>query len=113
MNILLIPATDWLRHPVPSRQHHVFENLAKTDNVHVLQFDLFPQNPQRKTSTIIHKMKTLPSSGLAPYYLLNLPVFWKEIVNIIRTEKIEVIVISNILPGTPILFDLKKKPGEM
>jgi teichuronic acid biosynthesis glycosyltransferase TuaH len=104
MNILLIPATDWLRHPVPSRHHHIFETLTETDEVHVLQFDLFPQNPPRKTHTIIHKLKTLPSRGLAPYYLLNLPLYWKKILEIIKSERIEVVVISNILPGTPLLF---------
>jgi len=104
MNILLIPATDWLRHPVPSRHHHIFETLAETDEVHVLQFDLFPQNPPRKTRTIIHKLKTLPSRGLAQYYLLNLPLYWKKILEIIKSERIEAVVISNILPGTPLLF---------
>jgi len=116
MNILLIPATDWLRHPVPSRHHHVFEIMAKNDDIHVIQFDLFPQNPCRETQAIIHQLHTIPSKGLAQYYLLNMPFYWKEIVSIIKSEQIELIVVSNILPGTPMLlgnlgcktvFDLK------
>jgi glycosyltransferase involved in cell wall biosynthesis len=104
MNLLLIPATDWLRHPVPSRQHHIFEAMAKTDNVHVLQFHLFPQNPPRETRTIIHNLHEIPSRGLAQYYALNMPVFWKEILRIIKSEGIEIVVTSNLLPGTPMLL---------
>jgi len=116
MNILLIPATDWLRHPVPSRHHHIFEIMAKNDKIHVLQFDLFPQNPPRETQAIIHQLRAIPSKGLAQYYLLNMPFYWKEIVRIIKSEQIEIVVVSNILPATPMLlrnlgcrtvFDLK------
>jgi len=104
MNILLIPATDWLRHPVPSRQHHVFETLAETDNVHVLQFNLFPQNHPRETRTIIHSLHEISSRGFAQYYALNMPVFLKEILGIIKSEGIEVVVTSNLLPGIPTLL---------
>lgn len=104
MNILLIPATDWLRHPVPSRQHHVFETLAEKDNVHVLQFNLYPKNPPRKTLTIIHHLPEISSEGLAQYYALNMPFFLREILKIIKSEGIEVVVTTNLLPGIPTLL---------
>lgn len=104
MNILLIPATDWLRHPVVSRQHHIFETLAKTDNVHVIEFNLFPKNPLRETLTTIHNLNTLSSKGLAQYYTLNMPIFFAEILKIIKSEKIDVVVTSNLLPGIPMLL---------
>jgi glycosyltransferase involved in cell wall biosynthesis len=117
MNILLIPATDWLRHPVPSRHHHIFEILAETDNVHVLQFDLFPENISRETRVILHQVYTTPSKGLASYYLLNMFSYWKKIANVIKSERIDVAVVSNLIPGVPsllgnqlgcrIVFDLK------
>ena len=104
MNILLIPATDWLRHPVPSRQHHIFETLTKTDNVHVLQFNLFPHNPPRKTQTTIHKIHGISSKGLAQYYTVNIPIFLKEILRIIKSQRIEVVVTSNLIPAIPTLL---------
>jgi len=104
MNILLIPATDWLRHPVISRQHHIFETLAKTDNVHVIEFNLFPKNPLRETRTIIHNLNTLSSKGLAKYYILNMPIFFTKVLKIIKSKKIDVVVTSNLLPGLPMLL---------
>ena len=104
MNILLIPATDWLRHPVPSRHHHIFEIMAETDKVHVLQFDLYPENTSRETRVTLHPLNTIPSKGLASYYILNMFFYWKRIVSIIKSEKIDVVVVSNLLPGIPALL---------
>lgn len=116
MNVLLIPASDWLRHPVPSRHHHIFEIMAESDNVHVIHFDLYPKNVSRETRVILHKINKIPSKGLASYYILNMLFYWKKIVNIIKSEKIDVVVVSNLIPGIPALlgnlgcrfvFDLK------
>jgi len=117
MNILLIPATDWLRHPVPSRHHHIFEILSKTDNVHVLQFDLYPENPVRKSNVVIHRSSVIPAKDMAAYYLLNLPFNMVEIAKIVKLESIDVVVICNIIPGlatflikrmgVKVVFDLK------
>lgn len=104
MNILLIPATDWLRHPVPSRLHHIFEIMAETDNVHVLQFDLYPANRKMKTNVILHKPFTIPTKDMSLYYLLNFPFYLAEIIRIIKSESIDVIVVSNLLPGLPALL---------
>jgi glycosyltransferase involved in cell wall biosynthesis len=109
MNILLIPATDYLHHPVVSRQHHIFENLTKTDRVHVLQFDLYLQNSRRKTSVTLHRMKQSPSKGLSSFYLLNFLVYAKKILEIVKKEHIDVVIISNLLPGIPTL--LSKRLG--
>ena len=117
MNILLIPATDWLRHPVISRQHHIFERIAKKNKVHVLQFDLYPENSERETNLIIHRLRKVPVKGLATYYILNMGPYSKEIMSIVSENKIDVIVVTNLLPGIPaflgknfgckIVFDLK------
>jgi glycosyltransferase involved in cell wall biosynthesis len=117
MNVLLIPATDWLHHPVPSRLHHIFETMAETDNVHVLQFDLYPENKSMETNVTIHRPFGIPSKDLSKYYLLNFPFYSKKVAKIIRSESIDVVVISNLLPGVPalvskfsnvkVVFDLK------
>jgi glycosyltransferase involved in cell wall biosynthesis len=117
LNILLIPATDWLRHPVISRQHHIFERIAQTNNVHVLEFELYRNNKQRQTNLIVHRLPAIPFKGLAPYYLFNLASCTREIVEIIKENQIEALVVTNLLPGIPsclgknlgckIVFDLK------
>jgi len=117
MNILLIPATDWLRHPVPSRHHHVFEILTETDNVHVLQFDLYPENPPRRSNVVVHPFHAFPLKDMAAYYLLNSPFYVRKIVEIVKSESIDVVVACNIIPslstllvkrmGVKVVFDLK------
>jgi len=109
MNILLIPATDWLRHPVPSRHHHIFEFLAETDNVHVIQFDLYPKNPERKTNLTVHRPRAVPVGDMATYYLFNLPFHTREIARIVKSESIDAIVVCNIIPGISAI--LAKKTG--
>lgn len=104
INILLIPPTDWLRHPVPSRLHHIFEIIAETEKVHVLQFDLYPENRARNTNVILHRSSIIPSKDISIYYLLNFPFYAAEIVKIIKSESIDVVVISNLLPGIPALL---------
>lgn len=104
MNILLIPATDWLRHPVPSRLHHIFEIMAETENVHVLQFDLYPENREMETNVILHRPFVMPSKDMSMYYLLNFPFYSAELIKIIKSESIDVVVISNLLPGVPALL---------
>jgi glycosyltransferase involved in cell wall biosynthesis len=104
MKVLLIPATDWLRHPVPSRHHHIFETMAETDSVHVIQFDLFPRNLQRETNVVIHRLHAIPSKGLVQYYLFNIFSYWQEIASVVKSERIDVLVVSNLLPAIPTLL---------
>lgn len=51
MNILVIPTTDWIRHPVPNRLNFIFDTLAEEHEVYVLHFGLkrFSDLPERET----------------------------------------------------------------
>ena len=40
MKILVIPTTDWIRHPVPNRLNFIFDILAEEHDVYVLHFGL-------------------------------------------------------------------------
>jgi len=40
MRILVIPTTDWIRHPVPNRLNFIFDILAEEHDVYVLHFGL-------------------------------------------------------------------------
>lgn len=114
MNILVIPTTDWTRHPVPNRLNFIFDILAERHRVFVLHFHLkkFQQNQPRKT-----KCQPVPSGPIgiddpSLYYLLNAPFHLASLKNIVEKEKIDVILSANILPsflanwlGVPIVFD--------
>jgi len=38
MRILLVSTQDYIHHPIPSRHHYIFEELAKRHDVHVPHF---------------------------------------------------------------------------
>lgn len=114
MNILVIPTTDWTRHPVPNRLNFIFENLSKNHNVYVLHFPLgkFKDNPPRDTQC------TLIDSGIPSiddpslFYLLSSLFHLRDIRKITKEMKIDVILSANILPsffanfsGIPVVFD--------
>jgi phosphatidylinositol alpha-1,6-mannosyltransferase len=54
MKILLVSTQDYLHHPIPSRHHHTFEELARGQEVHVSHFHL-NLGAERKTWLVAHK----------------------------------------------------------
>jgi len=114
MNILVIPTTDWTRHPVPNRLNFIFDSIAERHKVFVLHFQLkkFQKNLPRET-----KCQLVPSGPIriddpSLYYLLNTPFHLASLKKIVKKEKIDVILSANILPsfiangtGVPIVFD--------
>jgi len=114
MKILVIPTTDWIRHPVPNRLNFIFDILAERHEVYVMHFGLkrFSGLPARET-----KCRLLPASWIdvedpSLYYVLNFPYHFVKIRSTIKQFKIDVILSTNILPslaanfsGIPIVFD--------
>ena len=114
MNILVVPTTDWTRHPVPNRLNFIFDILAKDHNVYVLHFPLgkFKDNSPRDTKcTLIDSgVKSVDDPSL--FYLLSGPLHLHDIRKIVREREIDVILSANILPsfsanfsGAPVVFD--------
>jgi phosphatidylinositol alpha-1,6-mannosyltransferase len=98
LKILLVPTSDWLGHPFPSRLHHIFEKLAEQNEIHVLRFAFYPEAKQ-KTKAVIHEIKDIDSAGLARYYLFNAPKHFRILRQIIKENNIDTVVISNLLAG--------------
>jgi glycosyltransferase involved in cell wall biosynthesis len=114
MRILVIPTTDWIRHPVPNRLNFIFDILARDHEVFVLHFPIgqFCANEPRDTSCRLVKSGPLPLKDPSLFYLVNAPFHLSTLHRIIREEQIEVILSANILPsllattsGIPIVFD--------
>ena len=117
MRILLISTQDYIHHPVPSRHHYIFEELAKRHEVHTLHFHV-SKGKSRKTNLIVHEATLLPIKNPAPHYLLNSLYHFKIIRKILKKYDFDVIVASHILAGyfavllgkkynIPVIYDLK------
>jgi len=104
IKILVIPSSDYLGHPIPSRTHHIFERLNDDQiEVHVARFNLY-KNINIKSNTIIHNLRGGKTSSLLMYYLLNFFNHGQDIIKIIKREKIDIIVASNLSPLLSYLF---------
>ena len=114
MKILVIPTTDWIRHPVPNRLNFIFDLLAKQHDVYVLHFQLkrFSKLEARETKCRLLKADWISAEDPSTYYLANFPYHLWKIRSIVRSQDIDVILSTNILPsfaanfaGAPIVFD--------
>jgi glycosyltransferase involved in cell wall biosynthesis len=114
MKILVIPTTDWIRHPVPNRLNFIFDHLAKEHDVYVLHFDLlrFSKLAARDTKCKLVGASWINVEDPSLYYLLNFPYHLWKIRHIVKKQDIDVILSTNILPSfaanfahTPVVFD--------
>jgi len=114
MKILVIPTTDWIRHPVPNRLNFIFDFLADEHDVYVLHFGLkrFSELPARETKCQLVEASWINVEDPALYYLLNFPYHLWKIRNIVKSLDIDVILSTNILPSfaanfadSPVVFD--------
>ncbi|HIH27171.1 MAG TPA: glycosyltransferase family 4 protein [Methanoregulaceae archaeon] len=114
MKILVIPTTDWTRHPVPNRLNFIFDILAERNEVFVLHFGIgqFSNNIPRETHCTLINSGPIPAKDPSLFYLLNAPFHLASLLRTVRREEIDVIVSANILPSflaslgdTPVVFD--------
>jgi len=114
MKILVIPTTDWIRHPVPNRLNFIFDILAEKHEVYVLHFGLkrFSLLEARQTRCTLLPADWIRAEDPSLYYILNFPYHLWKIRQIASRLKIDVILSANILPsfaanfsGAPVVFD--------
>ncbi|MBN1236237.1 MAG: glycosyltransferase [Methanotrichaceae archaeon] len=114
MKILVIPTTDWIRHPVPNRLNFIFDSLAEEHDVYVLHFGLkkFSNLPARETKCRLLKASWIKAEDPSLYYILNFPYHLWKIRSIVKSLDIDIILSTNILPsfaanfaGAPVVFD--------
>ncbi len=117
MRILLVSTQDYIHHPVPSRHHYIFEELAKRHEVHVPHFHV-SRGRARETRLIVHEATMFPFREPILHYTLNAPYQYAVFKRIIKEERIEVVVAAHIFAGAavikaakkydvPVVFDLK------
>jgi len=117
MKILLVSSQDYIHHPIPSRHHYIFEELAMRHEVHVAHFHV-SRGETRPTRPIIDEATQFPLKCPLLHYTLNAPYHYYIFDKIIREEGIDVVVAAHVLAGSavisaakrhnvPIVFDLK------
>jgi len=117
MKILLVSTQDYIHHPVPSRHHYIFENLAERHEVHVAHFHV-SRGETRPTKLAVQETTQFSFENPLLHYLLNTPYHFYIFNKILREERYDVIVAAHVLAGTavihaakaqgiPVVFDLK------
>ena len=117
MRILLVSTQDYIHHPIPSRHHYIFEELAKRHEVHVPHFHV-SRGKERETRLIVHEATKFPFRGPILHYTLNAPFQYAVFKRIIKEEETDVVVAAHIFAGAavikaakkygvPVVFDLK------
>ena len=117
MKILLVSTQDYIHHPIPSRHHNIFEELAARHEVHVPHFHV-SRGKERETLLHVHEATRFPVESPFLHYTLNAPCHYRVISEIIRDHDIDVVVGAHVLAGTamvraakksgvPVVFDLK------
>jgi glycosyltransferase involved in cell wall biosynthesis len=114
MKILVIPTTDWTRHPVPNRLNFIFDILAEEHDVYVMHFKLkrFRDLPARETECSLVDAGGVAVDDPSLYYILSSPSHLLRLREVVRRERIEVVASTNILPSflanflrVPVVFD--------
>ena len=117
MKILLVSTQDYIHHPIPSRHHNIFEELAARHEVHVPHFHV-SRGKERETRLHVHEATQFAVESPFLHYTLNAPHHYRVISEIIRDHEIDVVVGAHVLAGTamvraakksgiPVVFDLK------
>jgi phosphatidylinositol alpha-1,6-mannosyltransferase len=117
MKILLVSTQDYIHHPIPSRHHYIFEELARHHEVHVAHFHV-SRGETRPTRLIVEEATQFPFTSPLLHYTCNAPYHFHIFNKIIREKGIDVVVAAHVLAGTavihaakkyevPVLFDLK------
>ena len=117
MRILLVSTQDYIHHPIPSRHHYIFEELAKRHEVHVPHFHV-SRGKERATKLIVHEATMFPVREPILHYTLNAPFQYAVFKRIIKEAGIDVVVAAHLFAGAavikaakkygvPVVFDLK------
>ncbi len=117
MKILLVSTQDYIHHPIPSRHHYIFEELAERHEIHVAHFHV-SRGEARRTRLIVDEATQFSLKSPLFHYTLNAPYHFYIFDKIIRENKIDVVVAAHVLAGSaviraakryhvPVVFDLK------
>lgn len=108
MKILLVSTQDYIHHPVPSRHHYLFENLAQRHEVHVAHFHV-SRGVSRPTKLTVKEATQFSLRNPLLHYILNTPYHFYIFNKILKLEHYDVIVAAHVLAGTAVIHAAKKQ----
>jgi glycosyltransferase involved in cell wall biosynthesis len=107
MKILLVSSQDYIHHPIPSRHHNIFEELATRHEVHVAHFHV-SRNAPRPTRLVVDEATLFPVKNPLIHYTVNAPYHFHIFKKILRENQIDVVVAAHVLAGTAVIHAAKK-----
>lgn len=107
MKILLVSTQDYIHHPVPSRHHYIFEELARHHEVHVAHFHI-SRGETRPTRLMVEEATQFPFTSPLLHYTFNAPYHFHIFNKIIQDKRIDVVVAAHVLAGTAVIHAAKK-----
>ncbi len=117
MKILLVSTQDYIHHPVPSRHHYIFEDMALRHEIHVAHFHV-SRGSSRPTRLIVQEATQVPLKSPLLHYTANSPYHFCFFDRLLKSERYDAVVAAHVLAGTaviraakkyriPVIFDLK------
>jgi phosphatidyl-myo-inositol dimannoside synthase len=107
MKILLVSTQDYIHHPVPSRHHYLFEELATRHEVHVAHFHV-SRGKARDTKLLVKEATLIPLKSPLLHYALNSPYHFYVFNKIVRDGQYDAIVAAHVLAGTAVIYAAKR-----
>jgi phosphatidylinositol alpha-1,6-mannosyltransferase len=107
VRILLVSTQDYIHHPIPSRHHYIFEELAKRHEVHVPHFHV-SRGKERETKLVVHEATKFPVQEPLLHYTLNAPFQYAAFKKIIKEAEIDVVVAAHLFAGAAVIHAAKK-----
>lgn len=114
MKILVIPTTDWVHNKNSNRLNFICDILSENHDVFVMHFKMpaFENNKPRDTKCKMFDCTKYYIGDPSMYYILNSLYHFKKMREVVKCEKIDIILSANILPsffanfiGIPVVYD--------
>ena len=111
MKILLVSTQDYIHHPIPSRHHYIFEELAGCHEVHVAHFHVSRGETHGPPVRIVEEATQFPVKNPLLHYTL-ISLYHYHIFNkIIRDNQIDIVVAAHVLAGAAVISAAKRNNG--
>jgi glycosyltransferase involved in cell wall biosynthesis len=99
VNVLVVPAIDWLAGP-ENRLHRIFHRIAKKHSVHCVYLDTGSPKLRHERLIVLHRPRTIRTTSLPLFHTLNVLPQYNLVKSLIRKQNIDVLVTTNLFGGT-------------
>ena len=101
-----MPAVDWFT-ALENRVHHLVRIWLERNEVHVVHIPLGGKPLRSQGKETIHRLSTARTGSLLLYYIMNFLPQLFQITRIIKQQKIDLVVTTNLSAGTAAIISAK------